>query len=133
MPGVMAAENWNDLKQILQSHRFYIHTAKPELEDGYNTASLEAMAAGMPILGNQHPSSPVEHGISGFLSDDPHELRKYAEMLLGDRDLAARMGLQARKTVIEHFSMIRFKEGFLKSIETARRNWESREIQPGKT
>jgi glycosyltransferase involved in cell wall biosynthesis len=133
MPSVKAAENWNDLKQILQSHRFYIQTVKPGLEDGYNTASLEAMAAGMPILGNQHPGSPIEHGVSGFLSDNPDELRKYAGMLLENRDLAARMGQQARKTVIEHFSMSRFKEGFLKSIETARCKWESRNVQSGKT
>lgn len=121
MPSVKAAEDWDDLKQILQSHRFYIQTAQPGLEDGYNTASLEAMAAGMPILGNRHPGSPIEHGVSGFLSDDPNELRKYAQMLLKDRDLAAKMGREARKTVIEHFSMSRFREGFLKSIETARR------------
>lgn len=133
MPSVKAAENWDELKRILQSHRFYIQTAQPGLEDGYNTASLEAMAAGMPILGNHHPGSPIEHGVSGFLSDDPDELRKYAEMLLKDRDLAAKMGRQARKTVIEHFSINGFKEGFLKSIETARWKWECRKVQSGKT
>ena len=131
MPGVKAAENWNDLKRILQSHRFYIHTAKPGLEDGYNTASLEAMAAGMPVLGNRHSGSPIEHGVSGFLSDDPDELRKYAGLLLEDRDLATRMGRQARKTAIERFSMSTFKEGFLRSIETARIKWESRKVQSG--
>jgi len=132
MPGVAAAENWNHLKKILQSHRFYIHTAAPGLEDGYNTASLEAMAAGLPVLGNCHPGSPIAHGISGFLSDDADELRRYAWILLEDRDLAARMGQQARKTVIEHFSMSRFKEGFLRSIETARRKWESRNVEPAR-
>jgi len=133
MAGVTASGNWNDLKQILQSHRFYIHTAKPGFEDGYNMASLEAMAAGMPVLGNRLPNSPIEHGISGFLSDDPDELRKYAGMLLEDRDLAAKMGRQARKTVSERFSMSRFKEGFLRSIETARRKWESRKVPLEKT
>jgi len=132
MPGVAAAKNWNDLKKMLQSHRFYVHTAAPELEDGYNTASLEAMAAGMPVLGNRHPGSPVEHGISGFLSDDPEELRKYAGILLENRDLAMKMGRQAQKTVIERFSMDRFKEGFLRSIETARRKWQRREVETGK-
>ena len=87
----------------------------------------------MPVLGNRHPGSPIEHGVSGFLSDDPDELRNYARILLDDRDLAARMGLQARKTVIERFSMSRFKEGFLRSIETAHCKWESRKVQPGKT
>ena len=47
------------------------------------------------------------------LSVDSDELRIYAGILLEDRDLAARMGRQAQKTVIERFSMSRFKEGFL--------------------
>jgi hypothetical protein len=81
------------------------------------------MAAGMPILGNCHPSSPVRHGISGFLSDDPQQLRLYAKILLEDRDLAILMGQQARKTAIEQFSLARFKDSFLKSIENTRRKW----------
>lgn len=120
MPGVEASKNWYNLKEIFQSHRFYIHTADPRYEDGFNMASLEAMAAGMPILGNRHPTSPIEHGKSGFLSDDPHELRKYARLLLEDRDLAVKMGREAQQIVLERFSTIRFKEAFLKSIETAR-------------
>ena len=128
IPGVRAANGWDHLKRIMQSHRFYIHTANPELEDGYNMASLEAMAAGMPVLGNRHPTSPIEHGVSGFLSDEPAELRKYANMLLEDKVLATMMGQEARKTVIERFSMARFKEAFLKSIETARKKWKHRKL-----
>jgi len=126
MPGVSAARNWGQLKELLQSHRFYIHTADPRLEDGCNMATVEAMAAGMPILGNKHPGSPVEHGVSGFLSDDADELRGFARMLLEDRDLATRMGQQARKTAIECFSPAAFKKSFLQSIETARRKREDR-------
>ena len=132
MPGVSAASEWNDLKKVLQSHRFYIHTASPELEDGYNTASLEAMAAGMPVLGNRHPGSPVEHGISGFLSDDPEELRRYARILLDNRDLAVKMGRQAQKTVIDSFSVGKFKESFMRSIQIARKKWENREVETEK-
>ncbi len=128
MPSVGVANTWDHLKRILQSHRFYIHTANPELEDGYNMATLEAMAAGMPILGNRHPTSPIEHSVSGFLSDDPAELRKYANMLLEDKILATMMGQEARKTVIEQFSMNMFKEAFLQSIETARRKWKHRKL-----
>ncbi|MGB2807468.1 MAG: glycosyltransferase [Sedimentisphaerales bacterium] len=126
MRGVGAANSWDHLKRILQSHRFYIHTANPELEDGYNMASLEAMAAGLPVLGNRHPTSLIEHGVSGFLSDDPAELRKYANMLLEDKILATMMGREARKTVIERFSMNMFKEAFLQSIEMARQKWGHR-------
>ena len=129
MPEVSASENWDHLKKMLQSHRFYIHTAEPRLEDGYNMATVEAMAAGMPVLGNRHPSSPIEHGVSGFLSDDADELRQYAGMLLEDRDLAVKMGQQARKTVFERFSMKRFKEAFLRSIETARRKSDNKNVE----
>lgn len=126
MPGVTASESWDDLKRILQSHRFYIHTADARFEGGYNMATVEAIAAGMPVLGNRHPTSPVKHGVSGFLSDDPDELRKYARMLLEDKDLAVSMGRQARKTAMERFSIGAFREAFLRSIETARRKWQDR-------
>jgi glycosyltransferase involved in cell wall biosynthesis len=128
IPGVTAAKSWDHLKKMLQMRRFYIHTADPRLEDGYNMASIEAMAAGMPVLGNWHPSSPVEHGVSGFLSDDTDELRRYARMLLDDRDLAVRMGAEARKVVSEHFSATKFKKAFLQSIETARHKWQNRKV-----
>ena len=131
MSGVTAANNWDELKEILQSHRFYIHTAEPRFEDGYNMATIEAMAAGLPVLGNRHPCSPINHGVSGFLSDNPNQLRKYAQMLLEDRDLAIKMGREGQKTVCEHFSKERFKRGFLQSIETAHRKSKAGVANPG--
>jgi glycosyltransferase involved in cell wall biosynthesis len=128
MPGVEAAKDWRHLKKILQSHRFYIHTADPRYEAGHNMATAEAMAAGLPVLGNRHPTSPVKHGVSGFLSDNPRELQHYARILLEDRQLAEMMGKQARKTVIEQFSAARFRHGFLRSIELARRKWQTRRV-----
>ncbi len=128
MPGVTASKNWDHLKQILQSHRFYIHTADPRFEAGHNMATAEAMAAGLPVLGNRHPTSLIKHGVSGFLSDDPDELRKYARMLLQNRNLAVSMGKLAQKTAIEHLSMSKFKQAFTQSIETARRKWQSRTV-----
>src|SRR5690606_3724519 len=83
----------------LASHRFYVHTADPELEDGYNLAMLEAMACGLPVVGCCHPTSPIEHGISGFLDDDPAALATFARRLLDEPELAARMGAAARATV----------------------------------
>ncbi|MHC4212607.1 MAG: glycosyltransferase [Planctomycetota bacterium] len=129
---VSASKDWIELKQTMQSHRFYIHTADPELEDGFNMATIEAMAAGMPVLGNRHPTSPVKHGVSGFLSDDPAALRKYAKILLEDRELAAKMGEQARKTVIERFDPDVFKGSFLRSIERAREKCKMKsQVSPG--
>lgn len=123
MPGVYPASDWDDLKQIFRRHRFFIHTADPSLEDGYNMATLEAMAAGLPVLGNCHPTSPIRHGVSGFLSNDPEELRAYARQLLRDRNLAVQMGTEAQKAVAEFFSIEQFKRGILRSLETARAKW----------
>ncbi|MEN6336273.1 MAG: glycosyltransferase, partial [Phycisphaerales bacterium] len=128
IPGVEAAKDWSHLKTLIQSHRFYIHTADPRFEAGHNMATAEAMAAGLPVLGNRHPTSPIKHGVSGFLSDNPKELQHYAKILLEDGDLARMMGRQARNTVIERFSLNRFKHSFLRSIEIARRKWYTRKI-----
>jgi glycosyltransferase involved in cell wall biosynthesis len=126
MPGVEPARDWADLKGILSKHRFFIHTADPRYEDGYNMATLEAMAAGLPVLGNRHPSSPITHGVSGFLSDDPVELRWFAMRLLHDHDLAAQMGRAARDTVVREFSPQRFKDGLTRAIATAQQMWRQR-------
>jgi Glycosyl transferases group 1 len=130
MDGVKPSAGWTDLKETFSRHRFYIHTADPALEDGYNMATIEAMAAGLPVLGNRHPTSPVEHGVSGFLSDDPAELGRYAEVLLADRELAAAMGRAARKTVRERFSVERFTQNLGRSIERAQMKWRASDARP---
>jgi hypothetical protein len=129
LPDITAARDWDHLKELLRSHRFYIHTADPRLEDGYDLATLEAMAAGLPVLGNRHPSSPIEHGVSGFLSDDPSELRRHAQRLLDDRELAVRMGRAAQQTVAERFSAEQFRAGLQQSINTARHQWQERFLE----
>jgi hypothetical protein len=63
--------------------------------------------------------------VSGFLSNNPDELRKYAGILLQDPVLAAEMGQEARKTVMERFSVSKFTEAFLRSIEIARQKHEN--------
>jgi hypothetical protein len=125
MPGSEPSKSWDDLKHLLSEHRFFIHTADPALEDGYNMATLEAMAAGLPVLSNRHPTSLVVHGVNGFVADTPAELRGFALRLLGDRELSAKMGQAARQTVCERFSMVHFVKSFNRSIESAKqRYWE---------
>jgi hypothetical protein len=123
IPGVRASRDWPELKSFLQHHRFYIHTAQTDLEDGYNMATLEAMAAGLPVLGNIHPSSPVEHQISGFLSNDPQELQAFAELLIADCQLAAKIGQAAQARVRRQFSTDAFRMGMQQSIAKAHEKW----------
>ena len=125
LPGVAPAADWDDLKAQLSRHRFYVHTADPRFEDGFNMAMLEAMAAGLPVIGNRHPSSPIRHGVDGFLADEPAELRGYAERLLAEPDLARRMGEAARASVAERFPLSRFAAGLQAAIEQAQSNWRA--------
>lgn len=122
-PGLIHAgpsASWDHLREQLSHYRFYVHTADPALEDGFNMAVMEAMAAGLPVLGNVHPTSPIVHGETGFLSDDPRQLRDYAQQLIKDRRLAHRMGQAARAAVAERFPLNRFKAGMEQTLELAR-------------
>lgn len=126
MPGVAPARDWDDLKQQLARHRFFIHTADPALEDGFNMALMEALAAGVPVIGNRHPTSPIEHGVSGLLADDPLELASCARRLLLNRELALRMSEEARRLGQRRFSRPRFARGIEDAIDRARRRWHER-------
>jgi hypothetical protein len=128
LPDVTSAADWNALKGLLRNHRFFIHTAHPQLEDGYNMATLEAMAAGLPVLGNRHPSSPIVHGFNGFLSDDPEELRGFAIRLLENQQLAVEMGRAARQTILDQFSPALFRTRMSRSIQTARDIWTNTQM-----
>lgn len=126
MPNASAAESWDALKQDLASHRFYVHTADPRYEDGYNMATLEAMAAGLPVVTNRHPTTIVEHGRTGFICDTPDQMRRYAIELLGNPALAMEMGERAQYTVRTSFSPMRFKVEFTRAIGEAKKKWSRR-------
>ena len=126
LPGVSAATSWDGLKRDLASHRFYVHTADPHYEDGFNMAMLEAMAAGLPVLVNRHPTTIVEHRKSGFICETPDEMRIYAERLLADPVLAHEMGTSARRRVGMHFGPGRFKVEFTRALAEAKQKWVRR-------
>ena len=126
MPGVQAATDWNHLKRMLASHRFIVHTADPRYEDGYNMAVLEGMAAGLPVLTNAHPTTLVQHGVSGFVAQTPAEMRQQAQRLLDDEALAERMGEAAREQVQRSHGPDRFRVEFTRAVREARKKWVRR-------
>jgi hypothetical protein len=126
LPNVRAATDWDELKGLLASHRFLVHTSDPRFEDGFNMAVLEAMAAGMPVLTNRHPTTIVEHGVTGFVAETPEEMREYAERLLEDAALATRLGENARALVARNFSPDRFRVEFLRAMQEAKKKWARR-------
>jgi len=119
LPGVSPAKNQQELLQNYRSHRFYLHTARYDYEDGYNTASLEAMATGMPVICNAHPSAPITDGVNGYISDKPEELHERVLQLLSDRNLANKLGSVAREYVREHHSLKNFRDKWNAAIGQA--------------
>lgn len=124
--GVEAAHGWDDLKRHFASHRFFVHTADPRYEDGFNMAMVEAMAAGLPVISNAHPTSPITHGVDGFLAGRPSEAREYAATLLADTQFARTMGSAARRTVIARFASGSFRRGMCVAVEHARTRYRQR-------
>lgn len=75
---------------------------------------LEAMACGCPVVSTATTMIPsiIEHGKNGFISNDPNQLVEYVKTLLADVDMREQMGKEARKTVVEKFSLSSFVDNW---------------------
>lgn len=112
------SDGFQDLLEHYRNCRFYLNTTVDGAEDGYNLAMLEAMATGMPVISTANSTSPVVDGINGYVSADLSYLRECAERLLQDQVLAQRLGMQAKQTVRDKFSI----QAYLKSWHTVIRD-----------
>lgn len=114
------APSWKDLKRMYCSYRLFLVTNREGVEDGYNLATLEAMATGMPIVSTKHSTSPVFDGYNGFISNDLSYLRERIKFLLINRQEAIRLGRNARRTVSQGFPLRAFIKNWYKAISTGR-------------
>ncbi|WP_375512327.1 glycosyltransferase [uncultured Nostoc sp.] len=73
---------------------------------GQQVKIVEAMAHGLPVitLRNVAESSPIEHGVNGFIADNAEEFAGYTIKLFSNPDLCRQMGQVARKTIATNFS-----------------------------
>lgn len=78
------------------------------------TAMLEAMSCGCAVVTTATCMIPeiIVNGENGFISNDQNELRSCVNRLLEDRKLAAKIGENARKTILEHFGLSSFIENW---------------------
>lgn len=97
--------------------------ALPSLSEGFSNALLEYMAAGKPIVATAVGGNVdvIEHEKNGLLvpPKDPQALAEAVIRLLKEKEFAAALAANARKTVEERFDMkkqIREFEQFLESV-----------------
>jgi glycosyltransferase involved in cell wall biosynthesis len=106
--------------------------ALPSAREGLPVALLEAMATGLPSVASRLAGSTdviVEHAENGVLvpSGDAVALANALRGLLGDPELAARMGAAARARVARDYSVEqtanRWYEAYQNVLETSGRRW----------
>ncbi|MCZ6634532.1 MAG: methyltransferase domain-containing protein, partial [bacterium] len=117
LPEAKKAKNWDDLKAAFRSCRVYVNTTVEEFEDGYNLGMLEAMATGMPVVSWKNATSPIRDGENGFVSGDTGTLKTRVQDLLEDAELAKRLGMAARETVAQEFSVAAFVDNWNRIFE----------------
>ncbi|CAD7774243.1 Ubiquinone biosynthesis O-methyltransferase [Candidatus Methanoperedenaceae archaeon GB37] len=122
LPNARFSKSFEDLKKNYSRHRLYLNTTVEDYEDGYNLATLEAMATGMPIVSIANRTSPIIDGVNGYISDNIEYLRERIRMLLMDKGLAKRIGKEARNTVVEKFGIKEFLEKWNEVIENSVNN-----------
>lgn len=98
----------------LAKHDIFVFTTPHPWNDGYNTATLEAMAAGLAIASLSHPSSPIIHGEGGILAKDSLDLIEKLQKLIDNIDLIKKMGENNKKTINQFFDL----ESFIKQWNT---------------
>jgi glycosyltransferase involved in cell wall biosynthesis len=98
--------------------------AFPSEIDTFGYAALEAMAAGVPVVGFRLRALPeiVEHGTSGLLVDpDDDELACALGRMVDDPALCAQMGVAARARVLARFDTVVTTTQLLDVLAEARR------------
>lgn len=101
------AKNVSDLVNHYNTARVFLNTAHIS---PIPTVIMEAMSCGLVPVSCNTCAIPefIEHGKTGFLYNNDEECRYYLELLLNDGSLAYNMGQEARKSMIENFSVPRF-------------------------
>ncbi|OGO50723.1 MAG: hypothetical protein A2148_01595 [Chloroflexi bacterium RBG_16_68_14] len=80
----------------------------PSLYEGFGLPAAEAMACGTPVLATTAGAFPevIEDGVSGLLvpPGDASALADAIERLMDDAELRQRLGQEARRRIVDHFS-----------------------------
>ncbi|KRF32378.1 glycosyltransferase [Nocardioides sp. Soil805] len=114
------------LVNALQRHASVV--VQKSLVEGFGLTVTEPMWKSRPVVASAVGGirDQVEHGVSGLLLDDPHDLDAMAaavDLLLRDRDTADRLGHGAHLRVLDRFlgdrHLIQYAEVFASMLDRA--------------
>lgn len=95
------------LPQFVSQYRFFFN---PIRYTSLGLAVIEAMMLGVPLVGlaTTEMVTVIRNGENGFIHTDVDYLIEKMKLLLKDPELAAHIGSEGRKTVMERFNIDRF-------------------------
>ncbi len=106
-----------ELEGLFATHDVFV---MPSLVEGFGLVYLEAMRAGLPVVGTPNSALPdlLDHGREGFIvaPGDPVDLASSLERYLLDRGLAPAMGAAAREKALP-LTWRAFRYGILRAID----------------
>lgn len=101
---------------------------------GQQVKIVEAMAHGVPVIAlrNVAESSPIQHGINGFIAENAEEFAEYTIQLFRNQELCRQMGQAARETIAIKFSRYALLEkmSFLEPEKLRNQNLRIEKILP---
>lgn len=103
-PGISnPAKDLNDLIEKYRNCSVFLNTSSWLSTP---TELLEALTIGCPVVSTKNCdiTDYIEHGVTGFLSNDSEEIIKYCKMLINDKNLSKKIGDSARQTVVDKFN-----------------------------
>lgn len=101
-PGIVSNEQ---LPQLLNRHEVFI---LPSVYEGMPKTLLEAMACGLPVIGNdvEGINEVITNNFNGLLcKNNAESIRNAVDFLFTDIDLKNNLGKNARETIIKDFSL----------------------------
>jgi hypothetical protein len=112
------AETVEQLVEFYNTSQVFANTS---LVSPVPTSLLEAMSCGCCCVSTDTCMIPeiIKDGYNGFLVKTPYEMRKKLEVCLSDPDLCKEIGKNARKTILERFSLQQFIDNWNSLFEEA--------------
>ena len=106
----------HELPEIINQHELFI---LPSFYENMPKTLLEAMACGLPVIGTDVKgiNEVIEHRKNGIICNtDPDSIRVAIVTLMGDEELKQELGENARKTIVENYSLPMLAEKELKMM-----------------